>query len=257
MSESVVLTLKQTVTTETGDRHVSDLTEIDVGFGNYLLTLLDGIKELNQAKYQALYRYVQREPSKKLFSATETDPKRFVTSVRRKFFEKADGKTMVSEKNRNALPLVYFHRSLGLDQSLTGEEVITKNVGDIYDEDNNLVAQVDALPCTVTYMVYILAWDRQTLDKLVTGLTAGLLTSSRTVSFLVSLMGLRDDVEATIKPVNSASWIDMSPPTVDDRLLVYQLPLEVTANYFQARCVTSSQVTFEIMEPTMMYTGEV
>jgi hypothetical protein len=239
------------VNTESGERYISDIGDIDVGFGNFLYRLLDGLRDMKPVKSAPFYQYTQREGKKKLYVATETDPKRFVRIVRNRFFHKTDSKQIQSD--RSTLPLVYFHRVLGFDQSVTGEEIIEKDVGAIYAEDGTKAAIVDSLPATLNYMVYVLAWDMPTLDKLVAGLTSSLVTSSREFHYPTDVMGHSDDVQAAITPANSLSWTDLSPANTEDRLLVYQGMVEVKARYFQARCITQSTLRFKLTSPVPMY----
>lgn len=240
---------------ETGERYTSDSRDIDVGFGNYLVSLLDKLRESDPVKYGPFYKYTKRAASKKLILSSETDPKRFLRQARQRYFEK-DGKA--NAEHREALPLVYFHRALGFEQSLTGNEVKMKNVGEVYDENGLAIAAVDALPTTISYMIYALAWDNGTLDKLVTGLTAALISSNRTFLYKTSVLSsVEEGVPATMSPANSLSWSDLSPANLDDRLLVYQGMIEVTANYFQARCINKTTLKFSLADPVPMYqTGD-
>lgn len=232
-----------------GERYTSDVSDLDVGVGNHLIKLLDGLRESDASKYRAFHRFTERAISKKLFNATEQDPRRFIRTVRRRYFDK-DGKT--NQSNQNALPLVYFHRALGFDQTF-GEETPTKDVARIHSESGAVVALVDEMPILATYIVYIVAWDNQTLDKMVSGLTSALLTSGRTIEYPTSILGVETMGEATLSPVNSTSWSDMSPASSDDRLLAYQMTLEVKGVYYQARCTQSQTMRIEIAEPTVIY----
>lgn len=236
--------------TETGERYISDVRDIDVGFGNYLFKLLDGLRESDAAKYPSFHKYTNREQHKKLIISSETEPRRFVRQVRQRYFDK-DGKN--SSDNKNALPLVYFHRVLGFDQSISGEENMQKDVGAVSADGVTMCAAVDSLPVTITYMVYIIAWDTATLDKLVAGLTASLISSSRTFNYETSILGVSQEVSATLTPANSVSWGDISPSNTEDRLLVFQCSLEVKASYYQARCVTTARLRYTLARPTPMY----
>lgn len=240
---------------ETGERYTSDTRDIDIGLGNFLATLLDKLRESDPVKYAPFYKYTKRSLQKKLILSSETDPKRFLRQARQRYFDK-DG--TANADHREALPLVYFHRVLGFEQSLDGSEIKAKNVGEVFNESGVKIAVVDALPTTINYMVYVLAWDNGTLDKLVSGLTAALLSSERAFCYRTSVLSaVEDNVPAFMSPVNSLSWSDVSPSNLEDRLLVYQGMIEVKASYFQARCVSQSKITFSLADPVPMYqTGD-
>lgn len=240
---------------ETGERYTSDTRDIDIGFGNKLLGLLDNLRESDPIKYAPFFKYTKREATKKLILSSETDPKRFLRQARQRFFSK-EGKA--SAEHKDALPLVYFHRALGFEQSLDGSELLAKDVGEVFDDKGLKVATVDCMPTTINYMVYVLAWDNGTLDKLVSGLTASLLSSKRTFAYKTSVLScVENSIEATMSPANAMSWTDLSPANLDDRLLVFQAMVEVKAWYFQARCVNQTKLKITIADPVPMYqTGD-
>lgn len=232
---------------ETGDRYVSDIGEVDISFGNHLLNVIGALKEANEIKFANFHKFTMRKPSEKLYLSTETDPKRFIRQLRAKYFSKDSDK---NKTQRDALPLIYFHRAGGLDQSLDGDTIQTIGV---ITEEGISVAEVDESPITLNYMVYVMAWDQQTLDKLTAGITTGLLTNDRGFDISQSVLSLVHDTKAQLTPVNGLSWVDMSPANTDDRLLVYQATFEVKASIFQARCIQESFITLLIEMPKAMY----
>jgi hypothetical protein len=250
MTSKILTKFEQVVMVETGDRYVSDLGDLDVGIGNHLMGVINALKEFNGKKYPNFHSFAQRKASEKLFHSTEADPKRFIRQVRQRFFGK-DGEK--NQANRNALPLIYFHRAGGMDQSVSGEESLIKDMFELKDEAGKTIAIVDQLPTTATYMLYVLSWDQPTMDKLVAGIAAGLAINPRKLTYLTGVLNATDQPEASISPVHSSSWIDMSPANIDDRLLVYQLTIEVKASYYQARCVTEHTIRFEVVEPEVLY----
>jgi hypothetical protein len=250
MSAKVLETIEQSVRIANGDRYVSDLGDIDVGMGNHLIKVIHSLKESNVKRYANFFAFTQRAQNEKLYYSTEVEPKRFIRQLRQRFFSK-DGAE--NKKNKGALPLIYFHRAAGMDQSISGEESITKNMATIVSDSGVTIAEVDELPTTATYMLYVLAWDQATLDKLVAGIVAGLNTSSRKLSYFSAILGVSGEPEATISPTHSSSWSDMSPVNEDDRLLVCQLPIEVKAGFYQARGVTEAVHRFQVLEPSPMY----
>ncbi|MGL4901219.1 MAG: hypothetical protein ACRC4U_14205, partial [Shewanella sp.] len=109
------------------------------------------------------------------------------------------------------------------------------------------------IPVTVTYQVYMLAWDQVSLNKLAAGIFCGFATKGRSHTFTTDLLGLKLDNRLITSPAQDFASGDISLPSTEDRLLAYDLSVEVQTQLYQARIVNTSTVSYEIQEGKRLY----
>lgn len=233
-----------------GERYISDLVDVDAAVGTYLVDLLDSLRSSgNYKKYKPFEIYTKKPKKEKLFLSQETEPKVFLTKMRQKFFE-GDGTANI--KNKNALPVVYFHREPSLTLNQDGRDIVIKDYAEI-TLDGDSVAKVDAVPLTLTYHVYVVAWDQISLTKLAGGLVSAMATSPRKANYKTAVLSQEIDQAAYISAVQLGQCVDLSAPNAEDRLLVYELSFEATANIFQSRIMHEKEINIVVNEPSVFF----
>ncbi|HDS1207857.1 TPA: hypothetical protein QDZ84_002884 [Shewanella algae] len=239
--------VETTVFIEDGRRYLSNIADIDIGFGNRLLAELNELQEPESPRAsKALINFCAREPKQKLFKHSEQDPKQFLRKLR----QKARSKDDFSKKND--LPIVYFHRLPGISFNDDGSEIVGKTVGHISDE-TGVIANVDEIPCSISYQVYVLSWDEVSLNKIAASLMASGLIGQRNFTYKTVVLNSVLDGDAVVAPAQLSSWEDASISAEEDRLLVLSSVFSMKAPIYQARGVTSKTLTISINPPVPFY----
>ncbi|MGL4834373.1 MAG: hypothetical protein ACRCXH_08180 [Shewanella sp.] len=234
---------------ETGELFISDLVDADIAFGNALVAVVHGLREAStHPRHEPFAKFTAKPSNAKVLVSTEVEPKAFLNRLRAKLV-KPDS----DRENKAALPVVYFHRVQGLTMGLAGDHKVIKSYANIVDENGLEVAEVDEIPVTVTYQVYMLAWDQVSLNKLAAGIFCGFATKGRSHTFTTDLLGLKLDNRLITSPAQDFASGDISLPSTEDRLLAYDLSVEVQTQLYQARIVNTSTVSYEIQEGKRLY----
>lgn len=232
---------------ETGKRYVSAIADIDTAFGNYLYHIVESMTELSSdPRFKAYTAYTNRtDPTSKIAQYNEADPRQFLLQLRRK--TKGQKKEDISD-----LPMIYFHRNAGFTLADQGGNKFQKDNENIIDDNNDLVAKIDQIPLVLTYSVYVLAWDTNTLDKLTLQLTAAMLTASRIIEYDTVLAGHMLSSRAEVTPAQLLMWSDASMAASDDRLLVNTTSFDLVGMVHQARGVKTSKISYQFHEPQFL-----
>lgn len=242
-------TLEATVFVENGKRYISNIADIDTGFGNRLLSSLNELHEPEiPSASKALINYCSRESKFKLFKHNEQEPKQFIRKLR----QNARSKAKFSKDND--LPIVYFHRIPGIQFNDDGSEVVTKDAGRLTD-GSGIIALVDEIPCSVSYQVYVLAWDEVSLNKIAASLMASTMIGFRNFNYKTALLGSVLDADAVIAPGQLTSWEDATIPAEEGRLMVLSSIFSMKVPIFQARGVISKKLSIAINTPKPFYSN--
>ena len=272
-----ILDWKVPISTPTGVREVTDLTDLDTGFGNYLVNTLHGCTIQGDHKRDRNAKaFFARPVNEQIFKGHFTEPKEFLQQLRATMKNRKSERTApvtppgntpptslvpgvredpFKDLNFEALPAIYFHRNIGYATAPAGDHKPVTGAWEVDDGTGKTTADVDTSPVTVSYSVYVLAWDLASIGRISTAITLFLTHNASKFEYVSQLKNARLTLNARINDRRTVIWEDMSQPAQEDRLMVLGAQFELTAEVLQARDITFRDVTIFMNDGIPMFCG--
>lgn len=244
-----IATITKTVSARKNERYFSSTQDLDVGFGNYLLNILDLMREPETGIWSKSFcEYTKREKSKKLIFGSESD----ITL----FYREMQERLSYSKENKTDLPMVYFFKDPSISYCDDDSQEKQRNYGTLVNEDNNTsYATIDVMPIVSTYTIVVVAWDKESLTKLAGGLMLSLMTAPRKINFNTSVLNALIEQNAVISPAQAMVWQNESIPVTEGRLFAMSTTVTISSNLYQAQILENSNVTITIDDPIVFGGG--
>lgn len=239
----------QEVIKSTGVSEVTELSDLDAGFGNFLARTLAMYKTTStNHRDKAAAKFFERPTSEQVFVGEYEDPKRFLRALvgsnqsRLSDISKQSVDKIKSRINKRALPIVYFYRNRGvrpLDSSL---DVNLKGAM------NNELGVTDVFNIEVDYTLMILAHDTATLDRLSNAILATLIMDDVTFKTSTTLGGAKAHLDSKIADSKLIEFTDASQSSAESRLLAHTATITVRSEMMRLNLVERDEVQYRMQE---------
>ena len=224
---------------------VSELSDVDVAFGNYLALILDKHKVAsNKRKDKGAKAFFERPISETLFIGEYEEPRRFMRALvgsgqaRKSAIEGSMTEMLKNRVNKGALPIVYFYRNRGIrpvDPSLDN------NVAGAITNDKG---EYDVFKVEVDYTLFVLSFDTPTLDRI----SNAFLSSFWFDSPSFTTRSIIDDdamtMDSKLYNPKQIEFIDVSESSSESRLLAHQATITVQSEQIRMRQNTTKEVNY-------------
>lgn len=243
-----LLTWSELVTTPLNQREASSFLGVDLAFGNALVNIFRGAQcNHPSSAYDSTRAFLARAPVDQIKRSPYSDPKQFLRALRAK-----ETKDLV--KAPGILPLVYFQRTPGHVVAEGDRYAPVRDYATLYaaDTPNSPGATVHQHHVSLTYRVYVLAWELEALDMISATLSAWFRRHGRKIAYCTQLMGAEIDGYADIM-TNVLAWDDLSPGIDTDRLQCLGCSIELTAEAYEAQSLDVREVRYALLEPTPLF----
>lgn len=233
----------------TGVSEVTELSDLDAGFGNFLARTIAKYKTTsNNHRDKAAASFFERPTSEQLFIGEYDDPKRFlralVGSSQSRFSDvsKNNIESIKSRINKRALPIVYFYRNRGVRPLDSSVDINLKGAM------NNELGVVDVFNVEVDYTVMILAFDTATLDRLTNALMSSFLMDDATFKTHTSLGGAKAHLMSKLADPKTIEFADASQSSAESRLLAHTATITVRSEMMRLNLVNRTEVEYRMQE---------
>jgi hypothetical protein len=238
------------VKTQTGETETTDLFNVDIGFGNYLIRGLSDCKIRSASKKDAQAKaFFERPPAEQLMVGEYEDPKRFLLALsgsekaRKNLIDSKATQTLKDQINKRAVPVMYFYRNLGYRYSDPSMYPAQKNA----ISNENGVA--DVLNAEMDYSVFIIAFDITTLTRIAASVSAFIALDSPKFTVDITVGDEPAHLDAKINDPHTIDFGDMSVPSSEGRLLALQATITVSSEVIRYKHQTTVNHTYEFQEP--------
>jgi len=233
----------------TGVSEVTELSDLDAGFGNYLARCLAQYKTTsNNHRDKAAAKFFERPTSEQIFIGEYDEPKRFLRALvgssqsRLSDITKQNVDSIKERINKRALPIVYFYRNRGvrpLDSSIDTN---------IKAAMNNELGVTDIFNVEVDYTLMVLAFDTATLDRLTNAFMATFLMDDVNFKTYTTLGGAKAYLDSKIADPKIIEFADASQSSTESRLLAHTATITVRSEMMRLNLVERSEVTYRAQE---------
>lgn len=247
-SEIVLARFKELKLEASGAREISALSDIDNAFPDNLLRAFDGLVFESRRETRAMIDYLKREPRDQIAFGYFQDVQTCLSSQR----ASGAGQRGTTEKfpiNRLAMPFINVSRDMTLSFHTGGHAADEHDAGLLCDEEERILAVCSTIPIDLSYRVWAMAADRETLIYLTSAIGAWLrLWQSRGATAFQSsttLANLPVSVLTVLDTPKVVDWADVSPPLENDRIFAAELVVPVVTQLHVAHYVKASYVRWE------------
>lgn len=233
----------------TGVSEVTELSDLDAGFGNFLARTIAKYKTTsNNHRDKAAASFFERPTSEQLFIGEYDDPKRFLRALvgssqsRLSDINKNNVDSIKARINKRALPIVYFYRNRGVRPLDTSVDTSIKAAM------NNDLGITDVFNIEVDYTVLILAFDTPTLDRLTNAFLSSFMMDSTSFKTHTTLAGVKAHLDSYLATPSLIEFVDASQSSSDSRLLAHTATITVRSEMMRLNLVNRSEVTYRMQE---------
>lgn len=227
---------------------VSTFIGVDTAVGNAIALILRGTQCNHPGKaFNTAKAFLERQPAEQIKRSPYTDPKQFLRAMR-------GGRIAELTKTPGVLPIIYFQRVPGHVVAEGDRYAPVRNWAELSNPatPDTPGATIHQHHVFLTYRIYVLAWEFETLDFITTTLSAWFRNHGRKLAYQTQLMGAVIPGSVDIM-TNVLSWEDMSPGIDTDRLLCLSCTVEVTAEAFEAQTLETRQIRYVMLEPEPLF----
>lgn len=233
----------------TGVSEVTELSDLDAGFGNYLARCLAQYKTTsNNHRDKAATRFFERPTSEQLFIGEYDDPKRFLRALvgssqaRLSDINQQNVESIKERINKRALPIVYFYRNRGVRPLDSAIDISQKAA------INHDLGVIDVFNVEVDYTVMVLAFDTPTLDRLTNAFLATFAMDNVSFTTNTALNGEKAYLDSNIADAKMIEFADASQSSAESRLLAHTATITVRSEMMRLNLVDRSEVTYRAQE---------
>lgn len=250
-NEIILARFKELKLTPTGKREISSLSDVDNGFASNLLRAINDIQFLHPRRQDAsMVEFLKRSDSDKLSVGNYPDIKALLSAQNASGAGQKDTPTAVPI-NRHALPLINIGRDVTYSFYVGEHERDELDYGQLYDEKEQITAVVSKVPVQLTYKVWVLAFDLDTLGHLTgaIGTWMRLWQSQGETAYqcTTSLCGIAVNIDNVFDAPKAVDWSDISADIGTDRIFAAELLVTVVSAQLVAHLVDASSVRNEVV----------
>ncbi len=138
----------------------SELQAVDFALGAYIAQAFTGLAEVGTKEWK---EFTRRPVSRKVYRSDKDSPQEFFRALLAS--RKAEKTTAVTGELKNSpeLPVVYYFRKPGMTNSDNNKPI---KAGVFWNEGLTKAFDLISMPISLDYQVFLLAWDKPTLDKM-------------------------------------------------------------------------------------------
>jgi hypothetical protein len=204
---------------------LSELQALDFGLGRTMAAAFAGLSASGPADYR---EFVARASNKKIFRHDFDAPQDFISA----YVGGRKGQTVGTntKSNRLDLPVIAYCRKPGIRNDEDRGGVIHERIR--WDESLENAFKLSVLPVTVEYKIMMLAWDKQSLDKLQLAWYSNI-SNHRSAHHIFNVVYNIDDqpfeVKAFIKDSKNIETTDISLTKEEGRIFGVEQQITVTS----------------------------
>jgi len=241
------------IATPTGLRETTGLQSHDAGVGRWLISIFQGMTVTDSVNNKSMASFFKRPPAEQIYMSGEDEPAEFLNRLRASK-QGRQGADLPPEQSarliRDAMPLVYFKRAVGVRFDDSGVTVKATNASQIIDSNDNAIANVNHSYLTLTYTVNFLAWDLESLSRLQTAFSTHLLHGKQHhFDVNTMLLGEQIPLSGTIMFPSAISFDDSSITQHEGRILCASCEVEVIGEVLEAVQVTEQKAQWAFVPP--------
>lgn len=250
-NEMVLARFKQLQLTPTGKREISSLSEVDNGFVSNLLSAINELHFQNPRRQDlAMVEYLKRSDKDKHSIGHYQDVKALLNALASSNHGLQD-KQKSAPVNRQALPLLNIGREISYSFYVGEMERDELDYGELFEEeDGPIIAIVSKVPVQLTYKVWALAADLETLGHMTgaIGTWMRLWQSQGATSYecTTSLCGMPIAIDNVIDAPKEVTWTDISPDAATERVYAAEILITVVSAQLVAHMVEATAVRHEV-----------
>lgn len=233
----------------TGVSEVTELSDLDAGFGNYLARSLAKFKTSSaKQRDRAVKSFFERPTSEQLFIGEYEEPRRFLRALigssqaRLSERSKKQVESIKERINKRALPIVYFYRNRGVRPLDSSIDINLKGA------ISNELGIADIFNVEVDYTVMILAFDTATLDRLTNAFLSTFQMDDVNFQTHTILDGHKAFLDSRIADPRLIEFTDASESSAESRLLAHRATITVRSEMMRLNLVKRSEVTYRAQE---------
>lgn len=233
----------------TGISEVTELSDLDAGFGNFLAKILAKYRTTsNNHRDKAAVKFFERPTSEQIFIGEYEDPKLFlralVGSSKARLSETTSNnvEAIKARINKRALPIVYFFRNRGVRPLDSSVDLNVK------EAMSNELGITDIFNVEVDYTVMVLAFDTATLDRLTNAIIASLQMDSSSFTTNTTLGGAKAHLTSKVADPKLVEFTDASQSSTESRLLAHTGLFTVRSEMMRLNLVNRSEVAYRMQE---------
>ena len=247
-NEIILARFKELKLEPSGIREISSLSDIDNAFPDNLLRAFEGLRFQERRETRAMIEYLKRPARDQIAFGYYQDVPSCLNAQR----ASGAGHRESTEKrplNRLALPFVNVSRDVSLSFHTGGHAADEHDAGTLCDEKEQILAVCSTIPIDLSYRIWAMAADRETLIYLTSAIGAWIrLWQSRGATAFESsttLGNLPVSVLTVLDTPKMVDWVDVSPPNDSEKLYAAELVVPVVSQLHVAHYVDASYVRWE------------
>jgi len=220
-------------------KEISELQAVDFGLGSHIAAAFTGFSDVGSV---AWHEFLKRPVNRKIYRHETDGPQGFMKALQSS--QKAE-KTATSGERSNAveLPVAFYFRKPGMTNS-ENNYVIGGKV--VWTEAMAKSLNVMLMPVALDYQLFLLSWDKPTLDKMQLAYYAWITRHDK----FVTKYKIADevlDVNAYVIDHRTVTWSDVSQPLDGGRLFAVMMPISINTQVLAgAEVVIPESVTVDL-----------
>ncbi|HEY3591731.1 MAG TPA: hypothetical protein VGL07_16960 [Buttiauxella sp.] len=239
--------------TLTGEREITDLSDVDTAFGNYILEIFTGIRITDQRRESDPFRaFLARDPKDRVFVGEYDTPMDLVNAITKaKEGRKGEhGKNI----NHNALPVIHVSRSVDFGMFDTDAYIDIENIGTLVRTEGTArqlaYAIVNKSFVKFTYTVVLISDEKHSLSMMSTTLATYMRRSTRkrtkTFQAKTRLGGAPVMLNTEVEFPMEVSFASQSVSRDEGRLYANAIAIDVVSEILEAEFIEPVNTTVRV-----------
>ena len=214
----------------------SELQAVDFGIGAHVSAAFQGLADVGTKEWK---EFLKRPANRQIYRHDSEGPQEFIHALMSARKAEKSVPTTGERVNAAELPVVYYFRKPGM----TNSDNTKPNRGRYsWNDDQTKALEFMAMPLYLDYQLYLLAWDKPTLDKMQLAFYAWA-TLHDTFVCQYRIAGEVLDVKAYVQDHRTITFTDASQAQDGNRLYAVTMPISI---------YTQVLAGAEVMPPSIM-----
>ncbi len=198
----------------------SELQAVDFGLGAHVAAAFQGLADVGTKEWR---EFLKRPANRKVYRHDSEGPQEFIHALMAA--RKAEVSVPITGERVNAaeLPVVYYFRKPGLTNS---DETKPNRGRYSWNDLKTKALNLMMMPLSLDYQLYLLAWDKPTLDKMQLAFYAWATLHDKFVC-KYRIAGEILDVKAFVQDHRTVTFTDASQAQDGNRLYAVTMPITI------------------------------